>query len=193
VSREIYPRAAGIANASLRSLIGVLRTRTPAMKSPALLLSAACILVLASCATTSGPRPGTPAYFKTLEALHVAPATLKRVEAGRVLSYSDVLELVKKGVPGNEIVAYLQSTRAPYNYTQKQVNGLMNAGADSTLYNYVGRSVGDFMIDAQDAQQQRQLRQYAKWDKEAWNDPYFTDPDYWGPAPFTYMWPGGWY
>jgi hypothetical protein len=163
------------------------------MKSIALLLSAACMLALASCATTTGPAPGTPAYFKTLEAMHVSPATLQRIEAGRVLAFSDVLELVKCGVPGSEIVAYLKSTRAPCNYTQKQVNTLMDAGADSTLYNYVGRSIGDFMLDAQDAQQQAELRKNAKWRKEMWNDPYFTDPDYMGPAPFPYMWPGGWY
>ncbi len=56
----------------------------------------------------------------------------------------DVLELVRKGVPGGKIVAYLRSTRASYNYTQAQINTLLNAGADSTLVNYVGRGAGDF-------------------------------------------------
>jgi hypothetical protein len=157
-------------------------------------LSAAFALALGACATTpSGPAPGTPAYFKTLESLNVAPATLKRVETGRVLSFADVLELVKRDVPGSEIVAYLQSTRASYNYTQKQVNTLMNAGADSTLVNYVGRSDGDFLIDAQNAQQQAQVRQNYKFDKQLWKDPYFIDPDFAGPAPFPYMYPAGWY
>jgi hypothetical protein len=180
-----------IANASLRWR-DVLRSATHrAMKS--IFSAIALALVLAACATSSGPKPGTPAYFQTLESMHVAPATLTRIEAGRVLAFADVLELVKRGVPGTEIVAYLQSTRAPYNYTQQQVNTLMNAGADSTLYNYVGRSIGDFMIDAQNAQQQAQVRQNYKFDKQLWKDPYFIDPGYWGPAPFDYAYPMGWY
>jgi len=146
---------------------------------------------LGGCATA--PKLGQPPYLQQLASMHVAPTTLHRIQAGRVLAFADVLELVKKGVPGGKIVAYLKSTRAPYNYTQAQVNTLTNAGADSTLINYVGRSIGDFMVDAKDAQQQQQLRRNAKWDKAAWNDPYFTDPGYWGPAPFPYMWPGGWY
>jgi len=162
------------------------------MKSFLLPVFAVLALALASCATPNAG-VGSPRYLQTLGALHVAPATLSRIEAGRVLGFADVLELVRKGVPGTEIVAYLQSTRAPYNYTQKQINTLTNAGADSTLINYVGRSIGDFMIDAQDAQQQQQLRRNAKWQKEMWDDPYFNDPDYMGPAPFPYMWPGGWY
>jgi hypothetical protein len=152
-----------------------------------------CLLLLVACASTPPAPSGPPPYLQQLVAMRVAPATLQRIEAGRVLSFGDVMELVKKGVPGEKIVAYLKSTRAPYNFTQQQVNALMNAGADSTLVNYVGRSVGDFMIDAQDAQQQQQLRRNAKWDKEAWRDPYFTNPGYWGPAPFPYVWPGGWY
>ncbi|MDD5201113.1 MAG: hypothetical protein PHC88_15080 [Terrimicrobiaceae bacterium] len=152
---------------------------------------AAAALLIAGCATE--PTAPTPAYIRTLVTLHVAPATLQRIEAGRVLAYSDVLELVQRGVPGNKIVAYLRSTRAPYNYTQKQVNALLAAGADSTLINYVGRSQGDFLIDAQDAQGQAELRQNAKWKKEAWRDPYFNDPAYWGVAPFPYAYPGEWY
>jgi len=163
------------------------------MKSLALPLAAVCMLVLSSCATTSGPAPGTPAYFKTLKALHVTPVTLHRIEAGRVLTFSDVLELVQKQVPDGEIVAYLKSTRAPYNYSQKQLDALVKAGAGSTLYNYLGRSDGDFLIDAQDAQQQAELRKNAKWNKEMWKDPYFTDPAYAGVAPFPYSWPVGWY
>jgi hypothetical protein len=163
------------------------------MKSISFLFCAAVVVLLTSCASTSGPAPGTPRYFETLESKHVATVTLKRIEAGRVLLFSDVLELVKRGVPGSEIVAYLKTTRAPYNYTQAQLNTLMDAGADSTLINFVGRSAGDFLIDAQNAQQQQQLRQNARWNKEMMDDPYFTDPDYMGEAPFPYAWPIGWY
>ncbi|MGH8047516.1 MAG: hypothetical protein ACREKL_09740 [Chthoniobacterales bacterium] len=160
-----------------------------------LLPAVVCAFVLAACSTTpQGPAPGTPRYFQTLEALNVPPATLKRVEAGRVLSYEDILALVKHKVPDTEIVAYLKSTRAPYNnYTKHQLNALLNAGATSTLYNYLGRSEGDFMIDAQNAQQQQNLRNNAKFDKQLWKDPYFIDPDFAGAAPFPYMYPAGWY
>jgi len=149
--------------------------------------------ILAGCATPLQQTPPSPAYLQKLAAMGVAPATVQRIQAGRVLAFADVLELVRKGVPGGKIVAYLRSTRAPYNYTQAQVNTLLNAGADSTLINYVGRSVGDFLIDAQNEQSQEELRQNAKWQKEAWRDPYFNDPDYWGVAPFPYAFPVGWY
>lgn len=161
------------------------------MKSLSLVFVLAVGLLLTGCATQ--PAAPGPAYLQTLSTMPVAPATLQRVQAGRVLSYADVLELVKRGVPGDKIVAYLRSTRAPYNYTQPQIDALLNAGADSTLINYVGRSAGDFLVDAQDAQQQAELRQNAKWQKESWNNPYFNDPGYWGAAPFPYAFPGEWY
>jgi len=163
--------------------------RVVAMK---FLLALCATLLLAACATPPAPE-SSPGYLKTLAAMHVAPATLQRIEAGRVLSYADVLELVHRGVPGAKIVAYLRSTRAPYNFTQAQINALLAAGADSDLINYVGRAAGDFLVDAQDAQQQAELRQNAKWQKEAWRNPYFTDPGYWGPAPFPYAFPGEFY
>jgi len=151
------------------------------------------IAILAGCATPPQQKPPSPAYLQKLAAMHVSPSTLKRIQAGRVLTFADVLGLVQRGVPGEKIVAYLRSTRAPYNYTQAQINTLLNAGADSTLINYVGRSVGDFLIDAQNEQSQEELRQNAKWQKEAWRDPYFNDPEYWGVAPFPYAFPVGWY
>jgi hypothetical protein len=148
-------------------------------------------VLIAGCATT--PPPAPPNYVKTLTTLHVRPVTIQRVSAGRVLTFDDVADLVKCDVPGDKIVAYLRSTRAPYNYSQAQVNTLLNAGADSTLINYVGRSAGDFLVDAQNAQSQAELRQNAKWQKEAWRNPYFNDPAYWGVAPFPYAFPGEWY
>lgn len=164
------------------------------MKSLLLAMVLGVGFLLGGCATSgSNTSAGSPAYLQTLVAKQVAPATLQRIRAGRVLSFGDVLELVKRGVPGDKIVAYLRSTRAPYNFTQAQINGLLNAGADSTLINYVGRSAGDFLVDAQDAQQQAELRQNAKWQKESWNNPYFTDPGFWGPAPFPYAFPGEFY
>ncbi len=162
-----------------------------AMSSISRSLSILAVILIAGCATPTSV--SSPGYLQTLASMHVAPATMQRIQAGRVLAYGDVLELVKRGVPGDKIVPYLRSTRAPYNFTQAQVNALMAAGADSTLINYVGRAAGDFLVDAQDAQQQAELRKNAKWRKEAWQDPYFTDPAYFGPAPFPYAFPGEWY
>ncbi len=157
-------------------------------------LAALAVLVLSGCASTNAPLPSaTPKYLQTLSDKQVTPATFARIQGGRVLTYGDVLELVKREIPGDEIVAYLRSTKAPYNYTQPQIDGLLAAGADSTLINYVGRSEGDFLIDAQNEPQQAALRRQAKFDKQVWQDPYFTDPGYWGAAPFPYMFPGGWY
>ena len=156
------------------------------------LVAAVLAAVMTGCATA--PQPvSTPAYFQTLTALHVAPATLQRIEAGRVLSFDDVMNLVQCRVPGDKIVPYLRSTRAVYNYSQPQIDQLIAAGADSTLVDYVGRAAGDFMIDAQNAQQQTELRQNAKWGKAAYENAYFTDPGYWGDAPFPYAFPGEWY
>jgi hypothetical protein len=149
------------------------------------------LVALAGCATQ--PAAQTPAYFATLRSMHVPPATLQRIQAGRVLSFSDVVALVQCGVPGDKIVPYLRSTRAPYNFTQPQIDKLLAEGADSTLVNYVGRSAGDFLIDAQNAQQQAEIRRNGKWEKEAWRDPYFNDPGYWGMAPFGFGFPGEWY
>lgn len=96
-------------------------------------------------------------------------------------------------MPGDKIVPYLRSTRAVYNYTQPQIDQLIAAGADSTLVDYVGRAAGDFMIDAQNAQSQEELRRNARWGKAAYERAYFTDPGYWGGAPFPYAFPGEWY
>lgn len=123
----------------------------------------------------------------------MAPATVQRIRNARVLTFADVLELVKKGVPDDKIVAYLRATRAPYAYTTAQVNALVDAGAGSTLVNYVDRKAGDFLIDAQNEPQQQDLLANAKLQKELWNDPYFVDEDYWGPPPFGFAWPGIWY
>lgn len=153
----------------------------------------AVVLILAGCATSTPTPAATPKYLQTLSDKQVAPSTFARIQGGRVLTFADVLELVQRGVPGDQIVAYLRSTRAPYNFSQPQLDALLAAGADSTLINYVGRAAGDFLIDAQNAPQQAALRRDAKIDKELWRDPYFTDPGYWGPAPFPYAFPGEWY
>lgn len=161
------------------------------MHVPRFLLPVAAIL-LSGCATTREVPPPPP-YVATLKTMGVAPTTMKRIEAARVLTFADVLELVKKGVPGDKIVAYMKATRAPYAYSQEQVNALVDAGADSTLVNYVGRAAGDLMIDSQNEPQQQRILRDAKWQRKLWNDPYFADEEFWGPPPFGFGWPAIWY
>ncbi len=164
------------------------------IKFPPLFAAAVVVFfVLAGCATTSSQMPPPPPYLAQLEKMGVAPATLDRIANARVLGFEDVLELVRRGVPGDRIVAYLRSTRAPYNFTQPQINALVRAGADSTLVNFVGRDAGDFLIDAQNENQQARLLRDARFRRELWQDPYFTDPTYAGAPPFDYVWPALWY
>lgn len=160
------------------------------------IFAVACILIgfCAGCATTSYTVPGPkPTLLSELESRGVSQATVSRIEAGRVLSYPEILELVRAGIPGNQIVAYLKKTRAPYNMSQTQINGLVDAGADSTLINYVGRGAGDFLLDAQNEAQQSSLLRQQQFDQSFWDDPYFNDPGYMGAPPFGFGWPGMWY
>lgn len=132
------------------------------------------------------------AYVASLQRAGVSPATVARVENERVLTCAEIRELVVQGVPGSQIVAYLKSTRANYAKCSAQIPSLVAAGADSTLVNYLGRKEGDFLIDAQNAAAQDRLVQNAKWEREMWNNPYFTDPAYEGDVPFEFGWPAIW-
>jgi len=137
-------------------------------------------LLLASCA--SGPEP-TPIVLQRLAASGVDSRTYAKIEAGRVLSYPDILGLVKDKVPDAAIVSYLKSTHAPYTLTNAQLERLSDAGAGPVLANYLGKSVGYYEAT------KRSQTGGANWD----NSPYFTDPHFWGPAPFDYEFPGEWY
>jgi hypothetical protein len=154
-----------------------------------------CLLALFSglpaCQTLGGGSPRS-AFLAEISRAGVADDTYARVSAGQVLTFAQVLDLVRAGVPGSQITAYLRATRAPYNFSQRQIQQLTQAGADSTLINFVGRSRGDFLIDAQNAAAQDRLLQNAQIDESFWNDPYFTDPDWMGEAPFEFGWPLVW-
>jgi len=147
------------------------------MKSaPALL---AVCLFLVSCA--SGPAP-TPLVLQRLAVAGVDSRTYAKIQAGRVLSYSDILGLVQDKIPDAAVVSYLKSTHAPYRLTDSQLGKLSDAGAGSGLVNYLGKSVGYYEAT------KRAQTGGNKWDKH----PYFSDPYYWGPAPFPYAFPGEW-
>ena len=138
-------------------------------------------LFVASCAST--PAKKSPVALQKLTAAGINPATMKRIEAGRVLSYDDILGLVKTHIPNRIIISYLGSTHAPYRFTDKQLGHLSDAGAGASLINYLGKSVGYFEAT------RRAQTGGSKWDKH----PYFNAPGYWGVAPFPYAFPAEWY
>jgi len=143
---------------------------------PILLVTA---LFLAACA--SGPAP-TPLVLQRLAASGVDSGTYARIHGGRVLTYPDILGLVQDKIPDPAIVSYLKSTKAPYRLTNAQLEKLGDAGAGSTLVNYLGQSVGFYEATKRDQTGGK------KWD----NHPYFNNPYYWGAAPFDYGFPGEW-
>jgi hypothetical protein len=148
---------------------------------PVILFSIALPFVISSCATSQ--HTVAPAGIAAQMAQHGVPAsTQKRVQAGRVLDFDDIMSLAKAGVSDKAIVAYLKSTKAPYRFTTPQLEQLTNAGAGSTLVNYLGQSIGYY-----EASKRNQLGG-SKWDSH----PYFNDPFFWGAAPFDYGFPGEW-
>ncbi len=148
-----------------------------------LILLAVLSVVLCGCASVgSKPQVESPGYLRVLKAKQVDPATYARIATGRVLGYGDIKNLVAKGIPGNMIVPYLKATRTPYHYSTKQINGLVAAGADDALVNYLGKAAGIYMEDSGNIPSSGSWRSH----------PYFADPDYTGPAPFGFDYPDAW-
>jgi len=152
------------------------------MKLRSLFGALALVALVAGCATTP-QSPQKPAYLGKLAAMHVDPTTYNRIAAGRVLSYQDILNLVTSHVPDKAIVGYLKSTRAPYHLTDKQLLALTNAGAGSSLVNYLGSATGFY-----DATKPNQTGRIPKWERH----PYFNDAAYVGAPPFAFGYPGEW-
>lgn len=137
--------------------------------------------VLCGCATTKIPQLEQPGYMKVLAAKKVAPATYARIAHGRVLGYDDIRNLAVKGVPGKMVVPYLQATKTPYNFTSEQINALVDAGADSTLVNYLGKAKGIYLEDAGNIPS-----------STGGLHPYWSDPGYAGAVPFGFGYPDAW-
>lgn len=149
---------------------------------PVLLLA----VLLSACATTTKPGMEKPGYIGVLEKKGVAAATVTRIANGRVLGYADIKNLVTAGIPGSMTVPYLKATRAPYDFSVNQINGLVDAGADDFLINYLGKAKGIYLQDDDNIPSGE--------DNDAGtNHPYFADPDYMGVAPFGFAYPVGWY
>lgn len=145
-----------------------------------ILLSVA-LAALTGCATFSVPQLEQPAYMKVLAAKKVDPGTYARIAHGRVLGYDDIKNLAEKGIPGKMIVPYLKATKTPYSLTASQINGLVDAGADDTLVNYLGKAKGIYLEDAGNIPS-----------STGGLHPYWSDPGYAGPAPFGFAYPDAW-
>jgi hypothetical protein len=136
---------------------------------------------MSSCATSQ--KALASSGIEAQMAQHGVPAsTRKRVQSGRVLDFDDIMSLTKAEVSDKAIVAYLKSTKAPYKLTMAQLEQLTNAGAGSTLINYLGQSIGYY-----EASKRNQVGG-RKWDRH----PYFNNPFFWGAPPFDYAFPGEW-
>ncbi len=144
------------------------------MKSIPILLFA--VIFLTGCATNQ------PLALKQIANKGVNPSTYAKIESGRVLGFTDILNLVKADVPEAAVVSYLKSTKAPYRLTTAQLEQLTDAGAGSDLVNYLGKSVGYYEAT------KRSQTGGSEWDKH----PYFNDPAYLGEAPFLYAFPEEW-
>ncbi|MBU3665496.1 MAG: hypothetical protein FGM15_06410 [Chthoniobacterales bacterium] len=134
------------------------------------------VAALCGCATTNAPQLDQPGYLKVLKAKKIDAGTYARISHGRVLGYDDIKDLARKGVPGKMIVPYLKATKTPYDYSDKEINGLVDAGADDVLVNYLGKAKGIYLEDEGDIPRH----------------PYYSDPYYMGAAPFGFEWPSAW-
>jgi hypothetical protein len=142
-----------------------------------MILALVVVAALTGCVTLTNPQMEQPGYLKVLAAKKIDAGTYARITHGRVLGYSDIKELARKGVPGKMIVPYLQATKTPYDFSTKQINGLINVGADDVLVNYLGKAKGIYLQDEGNIPH---------------NHPYFTDPYYMGAAPFGFGYPDAW-
>ena len=131
-------------------------------------------LLLAACATT-GPQVD-PAVATSLSSRGVDQSTYLKVTHGQVLDYTDILNLVTKGVPTNTIVDYLASTRKVYSFTYAQLQDLRSAGASSQLLNYLSETQGFYGNNTP--------KQKARTAKEQ-KDQYYNTPQYQDKQPFA--------
>lgn len=149
-----------------------------------LLSLAATVTVLTACATTPPPQSGPPPVLVKLRGMGIDNVTYEKIANHRVLTYTDIFSLLNSKVPSPVILTYVKSTKAPYTFTNAQLEQLDDAGASGDLLNYLGKSTGFF-----EATERDQTGGSGKWK----DNPYFNDPYYMGGAPFDYGWPGEWY
>lgn len=75
----------------------------------------------------------------------VAQSTSDKMSAARPLAYSDLENLVARGVPSASIIAYLNSVRETPDFSPAQLDALQQAGADPQLTAFL-RESGNFAL-----------------------------------------------
>ncbi|MBU3664832.1 MAG: hypothetical protein FGM15_03000 [Chthoniobacterales bacterium] len=151
------------------------------MKNPTIaIVFAATTAVLAGCAT-QGTRVTSP-YLAVLQQRGVDPGTYTRVSHGRVLTYDDIYDLVQKGIPGDKITDYLKATRAPYVFSQSQINRLASAGAGPVLVKFLETPPTKPVTQGFDNPTTQAFL----------NSPYWRDPYYMDDSPFEFYFPQSW-
>lgn len=138
---------------------------------------ALAVVCLSSCAST---QQVDPAVATALSSRGVNEGTYLKVTQGRVLDYTDISNLVSKGVPSSTIVSYLQSTRKAYNLSYAQLQGLKSSGATPQLLNYLTETQGFYGVNT--AQQTARLSGEQK--RAYYNSKYYQDQQ-----PFAYNQP----
>ena len=108
----------------------------------------ALLAALCGCATLQKPQLESPPYLQALAQKGLDPGTYTRISKGRVLGYDDIMALVRAGVPGSMTVPYLKATKTPYDFSTRQINRLVTAGADDELVNYLGKAKGIYLEDS---------------------------------------------
>ena len=146
----------------------------------------ALLVGLCGCTTFSRPELESPPYLQVLAQKGVDAGTYTRISKGRVLGYDDIMALVRAGVPGSMIVPYLKATKTPYDFSTRQINSLVNAGADDELVNYLGKAKGIYLEDSGNVPA-------TTGDGSPYSHPYWSDPYFMDPAPFAFDYPGVWY
>lgn len=138
------------------------------------IVAAVPFLFLAACATT---QQIDPAITSTINAKGVEPSVAAKMNDGQVLSYGDIMDLVKKDVPASMIVGYLNSTRKVYDFSYAQLQSLKAAGATPQLLNYLTETQGFYGNNSQ-----HQTARLKGEQKRA----YFNSPGYQDQQPFGY-------
>jgi len=144
---------------------------------------AAVSVGLVACASTPQVNPSLAA---AISARGVDQGTYLKICNGQALEYSDIQNLVQKGVPSQTIVSYLESTRKVYDFTYAQLSSLKAAGASPQVLNYLSETQGFYGNNT--AQQKGRTLKEQK-------DRYYRTQYYQDEQPFAYNYPGvdDWY
>lgn len=125
---------------------------------------------------SSGPQVNS-AVLSAATSRDVAASTSAKMSAARPLDFTDLENLVSKGVPSSTIIAYLNSVRETASYSPGQLDALRQAGADAELIAFL-RDSSHFGLRSQGTVASRTSREPA--------GQYTNSPGYQDEQPFAY-------